>query len=133
MAQIKIVLVGTDPLNRNNLLYEAQLTFQPIDQYLDARLKEIKIRNLPDAKYVDCILLGHALLAAATMIPLVMPAQQKGNRQAKEVNKLNPGGIDLNAANLNLHIRRDGNGVPLPVSQQDLENIHLDGLVPVIP
>jgi len=43
-----------------------------------------------------------------------------------------PGGIDMNSANLNLQIKRDGNGVPLPVSQQDLENIHIDGLVPVI-
>ncbi|MDO8675358.1 MAG: hypothetical protein Q7K71_04495 [Candidatus Omnitrophota bacterium] len=42
------------------------------------------------------------------------------------------GGIDMNAANLNLQIRRDGKGVPLPVSQQDLENIKLDGLVPII-
>jgi hypothetical protein len=31
-----------------------------------------------------------------------------------------------------MNIRRDGNGVPLPVSQQDLENIHIDGLTPVI-
>lgn len=42
------------------------------------------------------------------------------------------GGIDLNQANLGLQIRRDGNGVPLPVSQQDLENIHIDGLIPTI-
>ena len=44
----------------------------------------------------------------------------------------NNGGIDLNQANLGLEIRRDGNGVPLPVSQQNLENIHIDGLVPTI-
>jgi len=42
------------------------------------------------------------------------------------------GGIDFNAANLNLQIKRDGKGVPLPISQQDLENIHIDGLIPVI-
>jgi len=43
-----------------------------------------------------------------------------------------PGGIDLNAAMLTMNIKRDGKGVPLPVSQQNLENIHIDGLVPVI-
>jgi tetratricopeptide (TPR) repeat protein len=43
-----------------------------------------------------------------------------------------PGGIDLNAAGLDMQIKRDGNGVPLPVSQQDLENIHIDGLVPQV-
>jgi hypothetical protein len=42
------------------------------------------------------------------------------------------GGIDMNAANLNLQIKRDGRGVPLSISQQDLEHIHLEGLVPII-
>jgi len=42
------------------------------------------------------------------------------------------GGIDFNAANLNLQIRRDGKGVPLPIDQQDLQNINIDGLIPVI-
>ena len=42
------------------------------------------------------------------------------------------GGIDFNPANLNLQIRRDGNGVPLPVHQQDIENIQIEGLTPVI-
>lgn len=42
------------------------------------------------------------------------------------------GGIDLNAANLDMQIRRDGNGIVLPIDQQDLENIRIDGLVPVI-
>ncbi len=42
------------------------------------------------------------------------------------------GGIDLNAANLNLQIKRDGKGVPLPISDQNLENIRIDGLVPII-
>ena len=42
------------------------------------------------------------------------------------------GGIDLNSANFNLQIKRDGHGVPLPISGQDLEDINIDGLVPVI-
>ena len=42
------------------------------------------------------------------------------------------GGINLNSASLDMQIRRDGNGVPLPVSQQNLDNIKIDGLVPVI-
>jgi len=42
------------------------------------------------------------------------------------------GGIDFNAANLNLQIKRDGNGVPLPISQQDMDNINIDGLEPII-
>jgi hypothetical protein len=42
------------------------------------------------------------------------------------------GGIDFARDNLQMNIRRDGNGVPLPVSQQDLEAIHIDGLVPLL-
>jgi len=46
---------------------------------------------------------------------------------------LEKGGIDFNSVNLNLHIKRDGNGVPLPVSQQDMAQLaQVDGLVPVI-
>ncbi len=41
------------------------------------------------------------------------------------------GGIDMNAANLDMIIKRDGNGVPLPVNQQDLGQMgNLGGLVP---
>jgi hypothetical protein len=42
------------------------------------------------------------------------------------------GGIDLNAANLNMQIKRDGAGMPLPAAQQDLSNFKIDGLVPVV-
>ncbi len=42
------------------------------------------------------------------------------------------GGIDLNASQLNLQIRRDGRGVPLPICRQDLEHIRIEGLIPVI-
>ena len=42
------------------------------------------------------------------------------------------GGIDFNPAHLNLQIKRDGKGVPLPVHQQDIENIQIEGLTPVI-
>ncbi|MBF0485419.1 MAG: WD40 repeat domain-containing protein [Candidatus Omnitrophica bacterium] len=42
------------------------------------------------------------------------------------------GGIDLAASNLDMQIKRDGSGVPLPISQQNLDSIRIDGLVPVI-
>ena len=43
------------------------------------------------------------------------------------------GGIDMNAAHLNLHIKRDGHGVALPFSQQDLAQLsNLEGLDPVV-
>lgn len=42
------------------------------------------------------------------------------------------GGIALNANMLDLQIKRDGNGVPLPISQQPLEKIKIQGFVPQI-
>jgi hypothetical protein len=42
------------------------------------------------------------------------------------------GGIDLAQSSLDMQIKRDGSGVPLPVSQQDLDSIRIDGLVPEI-
>ncbi|MBF0490714.1 MAG: hypothetical protein HQL15_08910 [Candidatus Omnitrophica bacterium] len=43
------------------------------------------------------------------------------------------GGIDLNSANLNLQIRRDGKGVPLPLAQQDMKQLSIiQGFVPTI-
>lgn len=47
-------------------------------------------------------------------------------------NKDAVGGIDLDAANWDMQIRRDGKGVPLPVAQQDLESLQVDGFVPTI-
>ena len=43
------------------------------------------------------------------------------------------GGIDLNSANLNLQIKRDGRGVPLPLARQDMAQLsNIEGLDPVI-
>ncbi len=67
-------------------------------------------------------------------VPYAGPTQgSKGGKgtsvdQAGAVN----GGIDFAQSNLDMQIRRDGAGVPLPVSQQDLDSIHIEGLVPEI-
>jgi hypothetical protein len=43
------------------------------------------------------------------------------------------GGIDLNAANLNLQIKRDGKGVPLPLDKQDMNQLmQIQGFIPRI-
>ncbi|MBZ0167421.1 MAG: hypothetical protein K8I00_11500, partial [Candidatus Omnitrophica bacterium] len=42
------------------------------------------------------------------------------------------GGIDLNPALLDLQIRRDESGIPLPLPQQPVDNIHIQGIVPII-
>jgi hypothetical protein len=42
------------------------------------------------------------------------------------------GGIDLNPSHLNLQIKRDGSGVPLPINLQPIGMMQIDGFVPVI-
>ena len=43
------------------------------------------------------------------------------------------GGIDMNSANMDLQIKRDGKGVPLPLQFQDMEKLQgIQGFVPVI-
>jgi hypothetical protein len=45
----------------------------------------------------------------------------------------NPGGIDLNPANLDLTIKRDGKGVPLPLALQDMSQLsRIQGFEPEI-
>ncbi len=46
--------------------------------------------------------------------------------------KFTKGGIDFDPTNMNLQIKRDGKGVPLPLPQQNLEQINIQGLFPVI-
>lgn len=42
------------------------------------------------------------------------------------------GGINFDPANMDLQIKRNGKGVPLPLPQQNLEQINIQGLFPVI-
>ncbi|MCC6758799.1 MAG: hypothetical protein IT395_04150, partial [Candidatus Omnitrophica bacterium] len=44
----------------------------------------------------------------------------------------NVGGITFDPTKMNLQIRRDGQGVPLPLPQQNLEQINIQGFSPVI-
>lgn len=42
------------------------------------------------------------------------------------------GGIDFTGSQLDLEIHRDQNGLPIPLTEQQLQNIQINGLVPVI-
>ena len=42
------------------------------------------------------------------------------------------GGIDFRVRSINLQIKRDGKGVPIPLQLQDVKNINIEGLYPVI-
>ncbi|MCK5580450.1 MAG: hypothetical protein KAJ18_04175, partial [Candidatus Omnitrophica bacterium] len=51
---------------------------------------------------------------------------------SSQVDVKNVGGINLNSAMLNLQIKRDGNGIPLPLPQQPIQNMNIEGFLPVI-
>ncbi len=59
-----------------------------------------------------------------TLAPFLVPPVAKLDQQV--------GGIDFDPTNMNLQIKRDGRGVPLPLPQQNLEQINIHGLFPVI-
>jgi hypothetical protein len=61
--------------------------------------------------------------------PLNAARVAAGEADAAEMMK---GGIDLSGADLNMIIKRDGDGMPLPAVKQDLEKFRIDGLVPEI-
>jgi hypothetical protein len=74
-------------------------------------------------------------MAAPRRLAFAAAAGHAGNivPAAPADNILPKGGIDFNAANLNLQIKRDGNGVPLALSQQDMAQLNsIEGLEPVI-
>ena len=58
--------------------------------------------------------------------------EEREERQEDAAMMSDVGGIDFNPAHLKLQIKRDGKGVPLPVYQQDIENIQIEGLRPII-
>lgn len=68
------------------------------------------------------------------MKPATPTPQQPSPTPAASVSASSPvGGIDMNSANLDLLIKKDGNGVALPLAQQDLSLFDsMEGLVPHI-
>jgi len=64
----------------------------------------------------------------------IVDAAMLNNRNLfSNISEAAPGGIDLNSANLNFQIKRDGRGVPLPLAQQDMAQLsRIQGFDPVI-
>lgn len=52
--------------------------------------------------------------------------------KAPETAAVPVGGIDFDPSLLDLQIKRDGKGIPLPMPQQNIQNINIEGLYPVI-
>ena len=56
----------------------------------------------------------------------------KASDEARAPSDDDVGGIDLNPVMLDLQIKRDENGVPLPLPQQPIGDMKIDGFYPVI-
>ena len=68
----------------------------------------------------------------ANLEKLRMNADFAMSHEQEQLNAKTPGGIALNAKMMDLQIKRDGHGVPLPISQQPLDKINIQGFVPQI-
>jgi glucose-6-phosphate isomerase/2-phospho-L-lactate transferase/gluconeogenesis factor (CofD/UPF0052 family)/hydroxymethylpyrimidine pyrophosphatase-like HAD family hydrolase len=69
-----------------------------------------------------------------TLKDVLTKVNQKRNASSplNQNGKKKVGGIDLNPALLDLQIKRDGSGVPLPLPQQPVDTMRIDGFLPVI-
>jgi len=72
----------------------------------------------------------NAMIASSAAESEEMVVQDDVARASTEEAKY--GGIDLNPAQMNFEIRRDSEGVPLPLLYQPLDSISVDGFIPVI-
>ena len=105
----------------DNLPSEQSLAAQAIREQIAAFQAELdRARNVTEPQT-----LAEAIIVDQQQ-PAFLPESQPLSSPAA------PGGIDLDPRNMDLQIRRDAHGVPLPLPMQDLEQIHIDGLYPVI-
>ena len=92
--------------------------------------KRVLLDILIDLKFRQIILMK--CNNASDMVDFVRGVIRTNDKAmtVEQVNKY--GGITLNAKMLDLQIKRDGNGVPLPLSQQPLDQMNIQGFVPQI-
>lgn len=106
--------------------------------YVEVLAQEVRLQELITDTHE---LILQADQPAVLANPVVEPSQKKRTTrraqpqedkaqvadQAKDL-----GGIDLNTEQMDFMIKRDAQGVPLPMKSQDLANIKINGLYPVI-
>jgi len=83
----------------------------------------------PDGQHV----ISGGVTGDLDMWQIARPVHKRSDKAMNgQFHKAMPGGIDMNSSNLELQIKQDGNGMPLPIDRQELENITINGLVPLI-
>jgi len=96
-----------------------------------ARRKKVGLENHTTALYKKVAEDGDpTLYLKAKEHAVDLPKKSKSSSPIKNADKV--GGIDLNPVHLNLQIKRDGSGVPLPLNLQPIETMQINGFVPII-
>lgn len=88
-------------------------------------VEEGKVWDVSYMSYIDGDISNPAILSIhqGDRLEPVNKNQAKSTSSASS----NLGGIDMSSSNLDLQIRRDGNGIPLPISQQPIELLNIQG------
>lgn len=106
--------------------------------YRDKRLSTtreayILLDSVVEAKWRQWMQDNAHLLHDQAMSSPVLAHVQMQRISSDYTSQATKGGIDFNSANLNLIIKRDGHGVPLPMAQQDLAQLsRIPGFEPEI-
>lgn len=122
-------LAVTEPLSSETIL----------ETYDTEILKMVQIRLIAEGtekakKAVEIVNTAIAILASTSSDDQAASSAVNTDQNFvnMENNNTTVGGIDFDPVNMNLQIKRNGYGVPLPLPQQNLEQIDLQGLFPVI-
>lgn len=115
--------------NEVNLKALSEAVANRAEEILSENDREVYDRaSISSVNFGRARLLGNAIYSGLLVVENV-PDEATPSAIHKDWNK---GGIDFNASKLNMQIKRDGNGIVLPMSQQNWENIIVEGLIPVI-
>jgi len=91
----------------------------------------IRINDSIESMTDDSILLHDFLNRRYLLLPNGEPPARRKDA-AMMMREKRHGGINLDPRLLDMQIKRDGNGIPLPVNQQPIYDLKIDGFLPVI-
>ena len=101
---------------------------ESMDRSIDRRNHESLGR--PEDIYTHFLITAYDIILTTPSVdgkPAMQASALTASKAATDV-----GGIDMNSNLLDLIIKRDSQGMPLPASQQNWARVHINGLEPVI-
>lgn len=121
---------GKESATEINQSIDWEKAAQELARFLTLKDKEVKHRRMPDE------LIKANYIYTAGMLEIfghTADTQMLGSREySQQTDTFTKGGIDLNPALLDLQIKQDANGIPLPLPQQPIESMSIEGFIPII-